>query len=229
MAPVGCVLRRSAVALCGMIAVALVSIAAPAAGADDDANFYRGKQITFIVGSGAGGVYDVSARVLAPFLTAHIPGNPKIVIENMPGASGMKSAAYMATAAPRDGTVIDLPLASVGTAQLLTPSGANFDPTKFLLLVSGIVGPVPWGQAQVWTEGDTYLVGPPASLVTNAGGLYVCTTAHVAGASFDPTKWTALIEPFATSMLTWIAGLPTTLPAASGVPWIDGGVLEVSQ
>ncbi|HWG05131.1 MAG TPA: tripartite tricarboxylate transporter substrate-binding protein [Beijerinckiaceae bacterium] len=110
---------------------ALVPLTMTLARAEDDASFYRGKLITFIVGSGAGGVYDVSARVLAPFLTAHIPGNPKIVIENMPGASGLKSASYMASAAPRDGTVIALPLASVGTAQLLTPSGANFDPTKF--------------------------------------------------------------------------------------------------
>jgi tripartite-type tricarboxylate transporter receptor subunit TctC len=123
--------RLTAAAFFGLLGGALALLAVTPANAADEADFYRGKQITFIVGSGAGGVYDVASRVLAPFLGNHIPGNPKIVIENMPGASSLKSATYMASAAARDGTVISMPLSSVATAQLLTPSGANFDPTKF--------------------------------------------------------------------------------------------------
>ena len=114
----------------GLFAIAQVLLwPMPVSAGQDD--FYAGKQITFVVGSGAGGVYDVCARVLAPFLGNHIPGHPKVVVENMPGASSLKSVNYMAEAAPRDGTVIAMPLSSAATAQLLTPSGANFDPTKF--------------------------------------------------------------------------------------------------
>ena len=131
MASYGGMIRRAAGALCGLFAVAFLSLGARPAQADDDASFYRGKQIRFIVGSGSGGVYDVYARILAPFLGKHIFGNPNVVVENMEGASSMKSAGYMANVAPRDGTVIALPLSSIVTAQLLTPAGATFDPTKF--------------------------------------------------------------------------------------------------
>jgi tripartite-type tricarboxylate transporter receptor subunit TctC len=103
----------------------------PTAGAVEDDGFYRGKQITFIVGSGPGGGYDVYARAFAPFLGEHIPGKPKIVVSNMVGASSLRAATYMGNTAPRDGSVIAITLSSIPTAPQLTPTGANFDPATF--------------------------------------------------------------------------------------------------
>src|SRR5580704_13343720 len=54
----------------------------PASGADDVANFYRGKQIRFIVGSAPGGTYDLLARIVARHIGAHIPGSPSIIVQN---------------------------------------------------------------------------------------------------------------------------------------------------
>ena len=110
--------------------LAIGRMATPPAHADNDDGFYRGKQITLIVGTSTAGSYDLYARALAPFYSNHIPGNPRIIIENMQGASGLKAANYMVNSAARDGTVIALALNNVPTAPLLEPSGASFDATK---------------------------------------------------------------------------------------------------
>jgi tripartite-type tricarboxylate transporter receptor subunit TctC len=93
--------------------------------------FYRGKQIRLIVSTDPAGAYDVTARVLAPHLAAHIPGNPSIVVQNMPGASGLKTANFMYSGAPRDGTVIAGTHSSVPTAPLTSPDAASFDVNRF--------------------------------------------------------------------------------------------------
>lgn len=70
------------------------------------AEFYAGKSITLQVGYPPGGGYDVYAQVFAPFLGRHIPGNPFISIQNVPGADSLKLANDLYNVAPRDGTVI---------------------------------------------------------------------------------------------------------------------------
>src|SRR3954465_9492120 len=70
--------------------------------------FYRGKTVKFIVGSNTGGSYDTYSRLLAQFIGKHLPGNPTLIVENLPGASGVKSAQYLADIAPKDGSVIGM-------------------------------------------------------------------------------------------------------------------------
>jgi len=90
-------------ALTGVLIVAC----APAA-ADPVADFYKGKQIRFIVRTTPGGDYDQYSRLLARFMGKYIPGNPQFVVVNMPGGGGITAANYMAQVAPRDGTVIGI-------------------------------------------------------------------------------------------------------------------------
>ena len=70
--------------------------------------FYRGKQIRFIIRTTPGGDYDQYTRLLARHMGRHIPGNPSLIPVNMPGGGGITAANYMAQAAPRDGTVIGI-------------------------------------------------------------------------------------------------------------------------
>jgi tripartite-type tricarboxylate transporter receptor subunit TctC len=88
-----------------VVAAASLALAAPA-GAQSNTPFYRGKQVRMIIPAGAGGGYDTYARVLAHHLDRHIPGNPGIVNQNMPGASGMLATNWAASVAPKDGTVV---------------------------------------------------------------------------------------------------------------------------
>lgn len=98
--------------------------------------FYKGKQIRLIASTEVGGLYDIYARLLAPVLAEHIPGAPRVVVQNMPGAGGIKMVDYIYSAAPRDGTVIGATHSSIPTAPLTTPYDANFDVNKIAWLGS---------------------------------------------------------------------------------------------
>jgi tripartite-type tricarboxylate transporter receptor subunit TctC len=78
----------------------------PADAADAVAEFYAGKTLRVLVGFGPGGGYDLYARTLARYLGKSVPGEPTVVVQNMPGAGSLKVVNYLANAAPRDGTVI---------------------------------------------------------------------------------------------------------------------------
>src|SRR5260370_9377007 len=92
-------------ALTTIIAATLLSTAAVPAAADV-ADFYRGKRINFVIGYGTGGGYDIYARLFARFIGEHIPGNPTVVTQNMPGAGSRRAANWLYAIAPKDGTVI---------------------------------------------------------------------------------------------------------------------------
>ena len=79
---------------------------APEANAQSAEQFYSGKSLRFIIPSGAGGGYDAYSRLLARHLGEHIRGKPNIVVENMPGASGLRGTNWLYNVAPRDGTVM---------------------------------------------------------------------------------------------------------------------------
>jgi tripartite-type tricarboxylate transporter receptor subunit TctC len=89
-----------------VIAVAMLSPATTPARAQSVADFYRGKIVRMLIGYGPGGGYDIYGRLVAEFLPRHLPGNPTIVTQNMPGAGSFVAAQYMQDVAPKDGTVL---------------------------------------------------------------------------------------------------------------------------
>jgi tripartite-type tricarboxylate transporter receptor subunit TctC len=92
---------------------------------DSVADFYRGKQVTIVVGSSAGGGYDLYARLLGRYIGKYIPGNPNVIVQNMPGAGGNTAAAYVANVAAKDGTFIGAPQAGSLTDQLVGMNAAQ--------------------------------------------------------------------------------------------------------
>jgi tripartite-type tricarboxylate transporter receptor subunit TctC len=111
------------------VAVAAVAWAASPAVAQPD--FYAGKQITFIVGAGVGGGYDLQARTAARHLAKHIPGHPTIVVQNMPAAGSIAATNYMFSTAPKDGTAMALIQRGMLLAKLTYPAGTRFDIARF--------------------------------------------------------------------------------------------------
>jgi tripartite-type tricarboxylate transporter receptor subunit TctC len=101
-----------------------------AVSADPVADFYKGRSINWILSAGAGGGYASYAHAFAPFLSAHIPGKPNIVIQSMPGAGGIRAMLYLNSVAPKDGTTIGLVHSSVPFAPLYRTRGASFDPRQ---------------------------------------------------------------------------------------------------
>jgi tripartite-type tricarboxylate transporter receptor subunit TctC len=97
-------------------------------------DFYRGKTVNILVGFSAGGGYDLYARLLGRHIGRHIPGNPTVTVQNMPGAGSLKATQNVYAVAPRDG----LTLATVSRGMLSDPllNAANFDPRKLTWLGS---------------------------------------------------------------------------------------------
>jgi tripartite-type tricarboxylate transporter receptor subunit TctC len=120
---------RRSTSYSALAAVLFLTLSRPAI-ADDIENFYRGKTVTVLISYTAGGGYDLYARVLARYLGRHIPGNPTIVPENMPGAGGLRASNYLYNAALKDGTVIGTFSRSIPTMPLIT-STVNFDGREF--------------------------------------------------------------------------------------------------
>jgi tripartite-type tricarboxylate transporter receptor subunit TctC len=122
--------RRLSLAVATLAAVIACS-EAPAA--DSVRDFYSGKVIHFIVPTSAGGGYDLLSRVIAQHMGKHLPGNPAMVVENMPAGGGIAAANYVGQVAPRDGTVLSIviqgmPVAqALGTAPQFTADLRNFN------------------------------------------------------------------------------------------------------
>lgn len=114
----------------------LVGGAAPA-GAQTDATaaFFKGKQLRMIVGSAAGGGYDLFARIVARHMVNHIPGDPHIIVQNQPAAGGVVMTNQLYAQGPKDGTVIGVPINGLPTAPLLQ-AGTQFDPAKLIWIGS---------------------------------------------------------------------------------------------
>jgi tripartite-type tricarboxylate transporter receptor subunit TctC len=112
-------------------AAGAVLLAAPSAfAADDAASFYKGRTVTIDIGYSAGGGYDLYARVLARHLGAHIPGNPSVIPQNMPGAGSLKATNYLYNVAPKDGTVIATFARGMAMQPLFDKTGVEFDAQK---------------------------------------------------------------------------------------------------
>src|SRR5260370_36678298 len=92
----------------GIMVLIGIGVAAVSAHADPVADFYHGRTLSLIIGTSSGNDYDFRARLLARHLGRHIPGEPTVVPQNMPGVGGVKAANYLASIAPHDGTTLHL-------------------------------------------------------------------------------------------------------------------------
>ena len=116
---------RACAVLIGAVALAVVS---PSTARADE--FYKGRQISWILSADVGGGYASYARAFAPFFANQIPGKPNIVIQHMPGAGGIRAMNYFDSVAPKDGSTLGLVHSSVPFAPLFGIKGAKFDPRR---------------------------------------------------------------------------------------------------
>jgi tripartite-type tricarboxylate transporter receptor subunit TctC len=116
----------------GAILAAIAAVAASSlASADEVADFFKGKQITFQIGFGAGGGYDTNSRIVARHFGRHVPGNPSIIVQNVPGAGSMTVANRVYNTAPKDGTVLGMFSSVAAMVPLYGKREAKFQTDKF--------------------------------------------------------------------------------------------------
>jgi tripartite-type tricarboxylate transporter receptor subunit TctC len=110
------------------LAIAVVlAVAAPSAAHAEAAPFYQGKQITIMVGFTTGGTYDATARLFARHLGKHLPGNPSVIVRNMPGSGSLVATLHLYNAAPKDGTTLGVVGGGVVLEPLLGNAQAAYD------------------------------------------------------------------------------------------------------
>jgi tripartite-type tricarboxylate transporter receptor subunit TctC len=181
--------RRRRQVLTTIAAVSLLGAAAIVQARAED--FYAGKTIEILVGSAAGGGFDIYSRALARHWGRLIPGNPAIVVRNMPGAGGARSAAYVSSVAPKDGTVLAAPMPGAIVGPLLDEKPeTGFDPVRLQYLGtadSGVRVCVTMDRSKIRTFADA-LTTKAVMGATAAGGSssdYAHLHRHTSGAQFS--------------------------------------------
>lgn len=119
------------------LAPALVAMASvPALAQDSAEKFYKGKQVELVVGYPPGGGYDRYARTVGRHIGKHIPGQPNVIVKNMPGAGSLVFANYLYNVAPKDGSVFGIFAGGIAMDALIGGKKTNFDSRKFTWLGS---------------------------------------------------------------------------------------------
>ncbi len=122
-------MKRTITAAIGVLAFA--AIALPGGGAN--AQFYEGKRITVVINYGAGGPTDVEGRLIARHLAKHIPGKPRLIVKNRPGAGGIVGSNFMGQVAKPDGLTVAIFTPPI-ISQVLEDPGLKIDFSKFIWL-----------------------------------------------------------------------------------------------
>ena len=172
----------------GILAVLGIGLAAVPAHADPVADFYHGKTLNLIIGTSSGNDYDTRGRLLARYLGRHIPGEPTIIPQNMPGAGGIKAANYLATIAPHDGTTLHMIMSNMMSSDAIGAQGVQFDTRKFFWIGNTSQTPnvtVSWYKSGVTSieqvKTRELIVGAPTG---TAGVLYVTAMNGLLGTKF---------------------------------------------
>jgi tripartite-type tricarboxylate transporter receptor subunit TctC len=138
------------------LALMLLAAGASAAAADDAGTFYQGRKLTISVPNAPGGGYDTYVRALTEYLPRHIPGNPSIIVQNVPAAGGMVQANELYVTAPKDGSYIGMVRGTVLAEGVFKNPKARFDGRKFNWLVN------------MNSDVDTCIVSPASGIKTIA-------------------------------------------------------------
>jgi tripartite-type tricarboxylate transporter receptor subunit TctC len=120
---------KSALAFVAALLLTLKPLPGAAQTADE---FYKSNDITLVVAADVGGGYDLYARAMAPYLKRHIASHPNVIVQNMPGAGGIRMANHMFANAKADGSVIGLTMSPVVLNQLTQPSQVRYDVGAFV-------------------------------------------------------------------------------------------------
>ncbi len=166
-------MRKSSVgtAVAAAFAAWVATATAPGANAQSVESFYKGKTIAVVIGYAPGGTYDATARLLTRHMGRHIPGEPAMVPQSMPGSGSVKAILHTYGVAPRDGTALAMVARSYPIDPLFNPESEKYDPVKFNPIGSTsteVSTAVTWHTSPVKTLGD--LLKPGVSITAGATG-----------------------------------------------------------
>ena len=193
--------------------------------ADSVEDFYKGKNLSIIVGFSPGGGYDLNARAVGRYIGKHIPGNPKVIVQNMPGAGSLTAINHMANLAPKDGTAIATFSRGTPFEPLMGNKQAQFDPRTLTWIGSpsretNLV--FTRTQANFKTLDD--LRGREVVIATSGGGADTATFPLIMNAVFKTKMKIVTGYPGASELL-----LAVERGEADGMAGLSWGYLKVAR
>ena len=187
-------LSRRALVAAPLLAAAL--FCATRARADAVEDFYRGKQLNMIVGYSSGGGYDIYARSVARYMGAHIPGAPKVVVTNMPGAGSLVSVNHLYNIAPKDGTAIATFGRGLPMEPLIGAAKVQFDATKLTWIGS------------VASELSVCAVTQKSRVKSSRISLSIEAAVGGEGSGSDPDTYASLVKNLFGAKMKLVTGYP---------------------
>jgi tripartite-type tricarboxylate transporter receptor subunit TctC len=175
---------------------ACLGAGAATAHAQSAEDFYRGRTVTLVIGYSVGGGYDIHGRLLARHLGKHIPGNPGIIVQNMPGGGSLRSANFLYNAAPKDGSTIGIFSRGMAMEPLIGASNTQYDARKFTWLGS------------ITNEASVCATSSMSKVKTWDDLLATPFTVAGEGSGSDPDIFATMIKNVFGAKLRLVAGYP---------------------
>jgi tripartite-type tricarboxylate transporter receptor subunit TctC len=172
---------------------ALLWPALPSA-ADPVADFYKGHELTILIGHPPGGSYDLYAQLAAAHIGKFIPGHPTVIVQQMPGGGGAKATAHLYNRAPHDGSIISLFPETIAYVQLMDPVQGKWDVTKMHYI--GSLAPV----------NSTFMVRKGGPIKTAQDLFATLTNVGCSGRTSQSFEYPATLKAFAGAKLNMICG-----------------------
>ncbi len=176
--------------------LALTLLSTSRARADALEDFYRSKSVNLIVGYSSGGGYDIYARSVARYLGNHLPGQPKVVVTNMPGAGSLVSVNHLYNIAPKDGTAIATFGRGLPMEPLIGSTKVQFDATKLTWIGS------------VTSELSVCAVTQKSKVITFEDSLSIEAAVGGEGSGSDPDTYASLVRNLFGSKMKLVTGYP---------------------
>jgi tripartite-type tricarboxylate transporter receptor subunit TctC len=179
-----------------LLGCVIVIAGSSSASAQSVAEFYKGKTVSMIVSSSPGGGYDALSRTVARYLPKHIPGNPSVIVRNMPGAGGIVATNHIAKVAPRDGLTFAGVQNNTPFEPLFGTKEADYDPTKLNWLGTPSI------------ETGLLIVWHTSKIQTLADAQKMEMTAGASGANSTPSFYARLVNELLGTKIKIIVGFP---------------------
>jgi tripartite-type tricarboxylate transporter receptor subunit TctC len=174
----------------------LALLGAASAQAQSVESFYHGRTVTLVIGYSVGGGYDLHGRLLARHLGKHIPGNPGLIVQNMPGGGSLRAANFLYNAAPKDGTTIGVFSRGMAMEPLIGASNTRYDARKFTWIGS------------ITNEVSVCATSSASKVKTWDDLLAVPFTVAGEGSGSDPDIFATMIKNVFGAKLRLVAGYP---------------------
>ena len=176
------------------VAIGMVFLGTLPGAADPVADFYKGRELTILIGHPPGGSYDLYAQLTAAHIGKFIPGQPNVIVQQMPGGGGSKATAHFYNRAPHDGSIIALFPETIAYVQLMDPVQGKWDVTKMHYI--GSLAPV----------NSTFMIRKGGAIKTVQDLFGTKTNVGCSGRTSQSFEYPATLTAFAGAQLNLICG-----------------------